>query len=80
MYGRSDDAIRYHGELLNLPLIEGVAVNEHNYDIVKSLWFGFMPQKKNINFDINFYDQSSITQIILFLYRKQVTKALKKHY
>ena len=27
IYGRVDDAIRYNGELLNLPVIEGAAVS-----------------------------------------------------
>ena len=27
VYSRANDAIRYHGELLNLPIIEGAAVS-----------------------------------------------------
>ena len=27
IFGRADDAIRYRGELLNLPIIEGAAVS-----------------------------------------------------
>ena len=27
IYSRANDAIRYHGELLNLPIIEGAAVS-----------------------------------------------------
>lgn len=29
VYGRVNDAIRYHGELLNLPSIEGAAVSQN---------------------------------------------------